>query len=248
MGRPVIDLAGQRFGRLVAIERGPDKLSPSGQRHTRWLCRCDCGNEKLVWASRLQDGGTGSCGCLLLPSDGPELAARFWSKVDRSAGPDGCWPWLAYVSKLGYGTFGIGGEVRRAHRVAYALATGQPVPDGHHLDHICHTAACALGDDCPHRRCCNPRHLEPVMQKVNNLRSNSSQARNARKTECVNGHEFTDANTYITPKGERECRTCHRLRSARLVACDECGKEIRYSSLSKHRRNIHTLDPTAIRQ
>ena len=36
-------------------------------------------------------------------------------------------------------------------------------------------------------------------------------ARNARKTKCANGHEYTEENTYLSPKtGHRRCRTCQR--------------------------------------
>jgi hypothetical protein len=35
-------------------------------------------------------------------------------------------------------------------------------------------------------------------------------AHNKAKTECSRGHLFDEANTYITPKGYRQCRTCIR--------------------------------------
>jgi hypothetical protein len=55
----MIDLAGQRFGRLVALKacgRGKD-------RRVRWLCICDCGREFEVGGG-LRNGHTRSCGCL----------------------------------------------------------------------------------------------------------------------------------------------------------------------------------------
>lgn len=56
----MIDITGQRFGRLVAIERiGTDK-----HRRAIWLCRCDCGNTATVVGSELRRGRTKSCGCL----------------------------------------------------------------------------------------------------------------------------------------------------------------------------------------
>jgi hypothetical protein len=33
---------------------------------------------------------------------------------------------------------------------------------------------------------------------------------NANKTHCRRGHEYSDANTYVTPRGKRMCRTCPR--------------------------------------
>lgn len=54
------DLSGRRFGKLtaVAVAGGGD------DGRTRWLCKCDCGGEKVVRASLLKGGVTGSCGCM----------------------------------------------------------------------------------------------------------------------------------------------------------------------------------------
>lgn len=59
-----IDLTGQRFGRLVAIKRVEDQISENGNHKTMWLCKCDCGNTKVVSARELRkENGTRSCGC-----------------------------------------------------------------------------------------------------------------------------------------------------------------------------------------
>lgn len=57
------DLTGQKFNRLTVIRF----LEPSEREcKTRcWLCRCDCGNEVQVNASKLKTGHTRSCGCLV---------------------------------------------------------------------------------------------------------------------------------------------------------------------------------------
>ena len=60
----LIDLTGQRFGRLVVIERADDYVSPKGARVTMWTCKCDCGNVKNVSRSSLLRRNTRSCGCL----------------------------------------------------------------------------------------------------------------------------------------------------------------------------------------
>lgn len=51
-----IDIAGQRFGRLTAIE-------PVYNEVTYWRCLCDCGKETLVRMSNLRSGHAASCGC-----------------------------------------------------------------------------------------------------------------------------------------------------------------------------------------
>lgn len=56
------DISGQRFGRLVAVERvAVDKFG-----HSRWFCQCDCGKQKIVDMSSLTGGRTRSCGCLVM--------------------------------------------------------------------------------------------------------------------------------------------------------------------------------------
>lgn len=57
------DLIGKRFGKLLVIERGEDYISPKGKHYTRWLCKCDCGNIKLIHVNQLTSGATISCGC-----------------------------------------------------------------------------------------------------------------------------------------------------------------------------------------
>lgn len=55
----VLDRAGQRFGRLVVLsEAGRDK-----QGRATWLCRCDCGTEKVIPSRHLGSGSVVSCGC-----------------------------------------------------------------------------------------------------------------------------------------------------------------------------------------
>lgn len=52
-------LIGEKFGMLTVIGQAPS--TAKGQR--RWVCRCDCGTEKIVMGSNLRRGTTVSCGC-----------------------------------------------------------------------------------------------------------------------------------------------------------------------------------------
>lgn len=138
--------------------------------------------------------------------------ARFSSQITKR--DDGCWEWTGYRTCHGYGQMhmgGKGGRSARVHRIAYILWRG-PIPGSHELDHACHTRdeSCAGGRTCTHRRCVNPDHLEPVSQRDNVLRSRSFVAKNAAKTHCYRGHEFTDENTYRYSDGRRQCRICMR--------------------------------------
>lgn len=58
------DLTGRKFGRLTVIKRVEDYVSPKGQHHTQWLCKCECGGECIVRGSYLKNKNTRSCGCL----------------------------------------------------------------------------------------------------------------------------------------------------------------------------------------
>ncbi len=49
---------GMRFGKLTVLRKG-DRIN----RNLVWICKCDCGNEKAIYQSNLQNGKTRSCGC-----------------------------------------------------------------------------------------------------------------------------------------------------------------------------------------
>ena len=53
------DLTGQKFGRLLVVER----VESTKYGNAKWLCRCACGNKKIVAAGNLKSGHTQSCGC-----------------------------------------------------------------------------------------------------------------------------------------------------------------------------------------
>lgn len=57
----LIDLTGQRFGRLTVIEKIPSRNRCT---NARWLCKCECGNETTVLSTTLRRGESKSCGCL----------------------------------------------------------------------------------------------------------------------------------------------------------------------------------------
>lgn len=141
------------------------------------------------------------------------IGDRLWPRVDRSGGPDACWPWLGPVSSQGYGrvrTGGQGSPMAGAHRMAFILANPDAAePEA--VDHRCHDPKiCAGGTDCPHRRCCNPAHLVAATLAENS--AVDRQWTKAQLTHCMQGHEFTDANTYRWTDSDgyprRRCRIC----------------------------------------
>lgn len=57
--KPSKDLTGEQFGRLTVIKR---EFSPKGT-NSKWLCKCECGNETIVSSKNLLNNLTRSCGC-----------------------------------------------------------------------------------------------------------------------------------------------------------------------------------------
>lgn len=137
---------------------------------------------------------------------------RFMRKVDKQD----CWLWTGGLTHDGYGRFyrGLIDGVNRftiASRFAYEALVG-PIPDGLQVDHLCRV-----------RRCVNPAHLRLLTGRENKLAGDTINARNAAKTHCPKNHPYDAVNTYLTPDGRRDCRTCRseagrRSRARRAVA------------------------------
>lgn len=122
---------------------------------------------------------------------------RFWAKVVRH--PSGCWDWMGACDSHGYGNFGYRGRTIGAHRYSYETLVGV-IPDGLEIDHLCRNA-----------RCVNPTHMEAVTRSENvrrGLLPSIIRQWQLAKTHCPKGHPYNECNTYISPSGDRSCRTC----------------------------------------
>lgn len=92
---------------------------------------------------------------------------RFWRSIDKGAETE-CWPWRARI-RLGSNTYGslrIGGQTRRAHRIAFFLATGEQPPVVMH--------------SCDNPPCCNPYHLKAAQGNAANSADMVKKGRSAR--------------------------------------------------------------------
>ena len=86
-----------------------------------------------------------------------------------------CWNWVKVIGSNGYGRFYAKGKLWLAHRFAFMLS-GQLIPDGFVLDHICRN-----------RKCVNALHLRTLTSKENTLIGEGITAVRLRRGTCDKG-------------------------------------------------------------
>ena len=176
--------------------------------------------------STLPLGELGQAAMIARPSIPTKTLSRYMprieARIDKTGGPDACWPWLGEMNNKGYGRVAIhqfGVRVRKVvHRVYFEALVGSLAPDVV-IDHLCRN------------RCCmNLRHMEPVTSRENTLRGFSFAALEARLTHCPYGHPYNEANTGHWHPGKpswRSCRECHRINHRGPVAKERRQQRLR---------------------
>ena len=79
----LIDITGQRFGRLVVVCRSElkSKDGSNSSRKRHWECKCDCGKACRVAARGLRCGRVKSCGCLRRDATGKRFSKHGQSRT-----------------------------------------------------------------------------------------------------------------------------------------------------------------------
>ena len=200
-----IDLTGQRFGRLIVIQKTTKK-------HGKWFwdCHCDCGERKIIWGSALKANLTKSCGCLFKErilqcnvthgmSSRPEY--YIWkSIIQRCTNP-------ASKDYHLYGGRGI--RICLEWRISFESF----------FNYIGPRPASNLTID----RIDNNSDYKPGNVRWATMKEQMSNARPRRKAPtCSKGHLYFGSNLYISPMGKRRCRICdgnsrHCRRAARTA-------------------------------
>lgn len=165
----------------------------------------------------------------------PQDVDRFWSKVDRSGGPDACWPWTGARSKHGYGIFDAGGKTLRAHRVALTLENG-PIPDGMLACHRCDNPPC-----CNPYRCLFPgTHADNMSDRSGRGRTASGDRNGARRhpeRRATGDRHWSRRYPHLRPRGDRHGSALHpeavargsRHGNAKLTEADADAIRERYA-------------------
>lgn len=172
-----INLEGKRFGRLTVLADCNRE-----QKEIRWMCRCDCGAEKLINGYSLRKGLTKSCGCLQAETTAARSTKHGNAKRNRTSPEYNIWAGMmgrCYVSThTSYGRYGaLGIKVcERWHRFENFLADMGMRPAGKSIGRID-----GLGD-YELKNC----RWETSVEQANNRKSNQILEFNGKRNTVAN--------------------------------------------------------------
>lgn len=156
----LIDMSGQRVGKLLVLRRGPNV-----QKQAAWWCQCGCGKQCVVVGTKLRCAGVRSCGCLRVGhfthggSNDPEY--RIWASIKRRCFNENDHSWPAYGGR------GISMHPEwAASYPAFIAAVGRRPRAGYELDRYRNNEGYVPGNmrwvtpsvNCSNRRSSNYKH------------------------------------------------------------------------------------------
>lgn len=115
------------------------------------------------------------------------MEASWFEERSTPVTETGCWIWLRYVDKYGYGTMKVKGHFAKAHRASYEAFNGH-IPDGLHVMHKCDTPSCI-----------NPSHL-----MLGNAADNMADM--ARKGRCNSQRGVSNGSSKLSDDDVRAIR------------------------------------------
>lgn len=133
-----VDISGQRFGRLVAVDYSVRKMS--GHSVAYWRCICDCGTEHYSRGTVLRRGEAHSCGCLTKEMQSRKAKThglaktrlyRIWGNIISRCTNEN----TPNYKKYGARGISICDEWRNSF-IAFAKSVGEPPTPSHSIDRI----------------------------------------------------------------------------------------------------------------
>ncbi len=217
MSKP-LELVGQRFGKLVVLERTENYVSPKGLRYSRWKCSCDCRNEVIVVGSLLKRGHTQSCGCIKVSNLTGQrfgklvVLKRVKNYIDPKGNPRSYWKCLCDCGKE---TTVVKNSLKRGHTQSCGCIS---IPD-----------------------LTNQRFGRLTVLKRTKENYIDSEGRQQSRWECLCdcGKKTTVVGDSLKRKNTRSCG-CYRLEKTSLPR-GESGFNVLYSAYkrSAKRRNLN---------
>jgi len=189
--------------------------------HNRlYLCRCQCGVEKIITGTNLRRGNTKSCGCLRREQRLTHGLTRSPTYMSWATMRQRCNnPRATHYERYGGRGITVCDRWEGPQGLANFVEDLGERPDGTTLDRYPDPNGNYAPGNC---RWATRREQT----------ANQSRRGDTRVTHCANGHRFTASNTYDNTydhrDGTRSCRTCRKAASranneATRKPCRGCG-------------------------
>ena len=174
---PLIDLTSKQFTRLIVVRR----VQNDNHGHSMWLCKCDCGKEKIISGYSITSGHTRSCGCFR-----SEKTTQRSTKHGHKAGNKVSKIYMAWESMVqrctnsndkgykNYGGRGIVVCVRWMKFDNFLIDIGEPPTKHHSIDRIKNNG----------NYCKSNCRWATKKQQMRNMRTNHLVAYNGKK-QCI---------------------------------------------------------------
>lgn len=135
--------------------------------------------------------------------------------LQRKETDNGCWVLETNNDGRGYTVITVNKRRKGAHRLLLEILQESLVPEDLVVDHMCHNeaaskGACSGGNECEHRACFNPAHMEITTHQINVSRGSRGFW---NQKDCPSGHPRSEENMFIDTYGRPVCKPCHRYQS-----------------------------------